>query len=67
MPLPAEALQRWGLAEGGLVEVADLGGSLLIVPASSSGLRAMLLEAVDEAGGYPGLAEQAAREEPDLT
>lgn len=65
MALPAEARHRWGLAAGGAVEIADLGGSLLIVPAARGGLRTMVLEAIEEAGGYPALARQAA-DDPDL-
>jgi AbrB family looped-hinge helix DNA binding protein len=65
MALPAEARRRWGLAEGGSVEIADLGGSLLVVPAAR-GLRTMLLEAIDEAGGYAELAASIAERDPDL-
>jgi len=63
MALPAAARRRWNLNEGGTVEVADLGDALLIV---RGGLRAMLRDAIDEAGGYLKLAAQAAAEEPDL-
>jgi AbrB family looped-hinge helix DNA binding protein len=66
MALPAEARRRWDLHNGGSVEVADLGDSLLIVPADRGGLRAMLREAIDEAGGYAALARQVAAEDPDL-
>lgn len=34
MSLPAEARRRWNLDKGGTVEIADLGDSLLIVPAA---------------------------------
>ena len=66
MALPAEARRRWNLNEGGSVEVADLGDALLIVPAGRGGLRAMLRDAVEEAGGYAKLAAEAAASEPDL-
>jgi AbrB family looped-hinge helix DNA binding protein len=66
MALPAETRRRWNLSEGGSVEVADLGDALLIVPASRGGLRALLRDAVEEAGGYPKLAAQVASDEPDL-
>jgi AbrB family looped-hinge helix DNA binding protein len=66
MALPAEARRRWNLNEGGSVEVADLGDALLIVPAGRGGLRAMLRDAVEEAGGYAELAAEAAADEPDL-
>jgi bifunctional DNA-binding transcriptional regulator/antitoxin component of YhaV-PrlF toxin-antitoxin module len=66
MSLPAETRRRWDLDEGGPVEVADLGGALLIVPAGRGGLRTMLREAVQEAGGYSKLASQVAAEDPDL-
>ncbi|MGH9186124.1 MAG: AbrB/MazE/SpoVT family DNA-binding domain-containing protein [Acidimicrobiales bacterium] len=66
MALPAEARRRWNLTNGGSVEVADLGDALVIVPAGRGGLRAMLGDAVTEAGGYQDLAGRVASEEPDL-
>lgn len=66
MALPADARRRWGLGTGGSVEVADLGGALVIVPAGRGGLRAILRDAVAEAGGYPQLARKAAATDPDL-
>jgi AbrB family looped-hinge helix DNA binding protein len=66
MALPADARRRWDLLEGGSVEIADLGDSLLIIPAGRGGLRSLLREAVDEAGGYAHLARAAASDEPDL-
>lgn len=66
MALPAEARRRWNLDKGGTVEIADLGDSLLIVPAGRGGLRALLRAAVDEAGGYAKLAQATADDDPDL-
>jgi AbrB family looped-hinge helix DNA binding protein len=66
MALPAEARRRWNLTEGGSVEVADLGDALLIVPAGRGGLRALLRDAINEAGGYAKLAAQVAADDPDL-
>jgi AbrB family looped-hinge helix DNA binding protein len=66
MALPAEARRRWGLGEGGSVEVADLGDALLIVPAGRGGLRTLLRDAISEAGGYARLAAQVAADEPEL-
>ncbi|CAN5906537.1 hypothetical protein BH23ACT2_BH23ACT2_14890 [soil metagenome] len=66
MALPAEARRRWDLLGGGSVEVADLGDALVIVPAGRDGLRALLRQAVHEAGGYAELAASVASEEPDL-
>jgi AbrB family looped-hinge helix DNA binding protein len=66
MALPAEARHRWEMSEGGTVEVADLGDALLIVPAGRGGLRALLRDSIDEAGGYAQLAAQVAVDEPDL-
>lgn len=66
MALPAEARRRWHLSDGGSVEVADLGGALLIVPAGRGGLRGLLGEAIEAAGGYPKLAAEVSAEEPDL-
>jgi len=67
MALPAEARRRWELNEGGAVEIADLGDALLIVPAGRGGLRALLRESVEEAGGYGVLAAEVAADEPDLS
>src|SRR3546814_6665507 len=67
MALPAEARRRWGLTDGGAVEVADLGDALVIVPAGRGGLRGLVGAAIDEAGGYASLAAQAASEEPELS
>ncbi len=66
MALPAGARRRWGLADGGSVEVADLGDALVIVPSGSGGLRALVRQAIDEAGGYAELVQQVAHDEPDL-
>ncbi len=66
MALPAEARHRWNLTDGGTVEVADLGTALLVVPAGRGGLRALLRDAVEEAGGYASLAATVAAAEPDL-
>ena len=35
MALPTETLRRWNIADGGTVEVADLGAALIIVPAGA--------------------------------
>jgi AbrB family looped-hinge helix DNA binding protein len=66
MALPAEARRRWNLTEGGAVEVADLGDALVIVPAGRGGLRAMLREALDAAGGAVPAGAEIVAEEPDL-
>jgi len=66
MALPADARRRWNLDKGGTVEIADLGESLLIVPAGRGGLRALLRAAIDDAGGYAKLAKAAAADEPEL-
>ena len=67
MALPAEARRRWNLDKGGTVEIADLGASLLVVPAGRGGLRALLSAAVDDSGGYTKLAQATADDEPDLS
>ena len=46
MALPAEARHRWGLSDGGAVEVVDLGDSLVILPTGAGGLRATLAAAI---------------------
>ncbi len=61
MALPAEARRRWGLEDGGTIEVLDLGEALLIVPAGRGGFRTLLREALADGGGYPVLAEEADR------
>ena len=66
MALPAEARRRWNLTGGGSVEVVDLGAALVVVPAGQGGLRALLRDAVEEAGGYAELAGRVASDEPDL-
>lgn len=66
MALPAEARRRWHLDEGGTVEIADLGDALLIAPTTGGGLRAKLRAAIDEAGGYPALADAVGADDPDL-
>jgi AbrB family looped-hinge helix DNA binding protein len=66
MALPAEARRRWNLTEGGAVEIADLGNSLIIVPAGRGGLRSLVKTAIDDAGGYATLATAVAAVEPDL-
>ncbi|MGH9306216.1 MAG: AbrB/MazE/SpoVT family DNA-binding domain-containing protein [Acidimicrobiales bacterium] len=66
MALPAEARRRWHLADGGSVEVADLGDALLIVPAGRGGLRSMLRNAIEEAGGYAKLATDVGAHDPEL-
>lgn len=66
MALPADARHRWELDEGGTVEIADLGNALLIVPAGRGGLRNLLRDSIDDAGGYAKLAAEVAADEPDL-
>jgi len=66
MALPAEARRRWNLGDGGSVEVADLGDALLIVPAGRGGLRALLSDAIGQAGGYAVLVDRVSADEPDL-
>ncbi len=66
MALPVEARKRWGLEDGGSVEIADLGNALLIVPSGRNSLPELLHQAVEEAGGYGALVAEVARVEPDL-
>ena len=66
MTLPAKARHRWRIADGGTVEIADLGTALVVLPAGRGGLRAMLSETVEEAGGYQSLARRVAADEPEL-
>jgi AbrB family looped-hinge helix DNA binding protein len=66
MALPAETRRRWNLSDGGSVDVADLGDALVIVPANSGGLRGLLADAIEHAGGYTTLATKVADDDPDL-
>lgn len=66
MALPAEARRRWSLEAGGSVEIVDLGDSLLIVPAGRGGLRTLVRQAINDAGGYSALAAAVTAEEPEL-
>jgi bifunctional DNA-binding transcriptional regulator/antitoxin component of YhaV-PrlF toxin-antitoxin module len=66
MALPAEALRRWSLTDGGAVEVVDLGAALIIVPAGRGGFRSLLRDAIDDAGGYALLATRVAADDPEL-
>jgi AbrB family looped-hinge helix DNA binding protein len=66
MALPAETRRRWNLSDGGSVDVADLGEALVIVPAARGGLRGLLAEAIEQAGGYDTLASKVANDDPDL-
>jgi AbrB family looped-hinge helix DNA binding protein len=66
MALPANARRRWGLDQGGTVEIADLGDALLIVPAGRGGLRALLRRSVEDAGGYANMAREVAAHDPEL-
>ena len=66
MALPAETRRRWNIADGGPVEIADLGDAVLVVPADGDGLRGLLAQAIEAAGGYAALAARVAAEDPDL-
>ena len=47
MSLPAQARQRWRLADGGAVGYLDLGGAVVIVPGGMKAARRWLMEQVD--------------------
>jgi len=66
MALPAEARRRWGMTDGGAVEIADLGDALAIVPAGRGGPRFFLATHVHDAGGspHPVAAGTAAHTDP---
>ena len=66
MTPPAETRRRWRIADGGTVEIADLGTALVVSPAGRGELRAMLSETLEEAGGYQSLARRVAADEPEL-
>ena len=63
--LPAELRHRWGIADGGLVGIIDLGDAALVIPGGLGAARAELSRAIAEhyeAGvaelGDPDLADQ---------
>jgi AbrB family looped-hinge helix DNA binding protein len=66
MALPAEARRRWALDRGGAVEIADLGDALVVVPAAHGGLRSLLHDAIEEAGGYEALVAKVVADDPEL-
>ena len=66
LTLPVETRRRWGIAAGGTVEIADLGDAVVVVPTGREGLRSMLSQALDDAGGYEPLAHRVAASELDL-
>jgi len=66
MALPAEVRRRWRLDEGGSVEIADHGDSLVMVPAGRGGLRALLGESIAASDGYAELVAAVVADEPDL-
>jgi AbrB family looped-hinge helix DNA binding protein len=47
LSLPADARRRWGLADGGPVEIVDLGDAALLVPGGFGTLRRHLADIVD--------------------
>ena len=61
MSLPAAVRHRWGLDEGGQVEVLDLGFGVLTVPVGYS--RRLLDEVLPADSHYAGVAGE---EDPDL-
>lgn len=66
MALPAEIRRRWNIVDGGPVDIADLGTAVLVVPAEGDGLRGLVAQAIEEAGGYASLAASVAAEDTDL-
>lgn len=63
LSLPADARRRWGLEDGGEVEVFDLGRCLVMVPTQDGPVRKRVAEALD-AARYA--AYVASIEDPDL-
>lgn len=63
LSLPAEARRRWGLEDGGPVEIVDLGHAALLVPGGTGTIRRLLAEIVDE-DRYQALVD--AIDDPEL-
>ncbi len=64
MSLPAETRHRWGITDGGTVEVFDLDGALLLVPGQDNAVRSAVRLAV-RAGRYD--AAVALIDDPELS
>jgi len=63
MSLPAAARHRWGLEGGGEVGFLDLGDAIVLIPGGVDGLRAQLIEALED-GDWE--AAQRGHGDPDL-
>ena len=63
LSLPADARRRWGLEDGGPVEIVDLGHAALLVPGGTGTLRRLLADIVDD-DQYHALVD--AIDDPDL-
>lgn len=61
--LPASARRRWGLEDGGEVEVFDLGGCVVMLPTGPNGARESVARALD-ADRYRRWVQQLT--DPDL-
>ena len=60
--LPAELRHRWGIADGGMVGIIDLGDAALVIPGGLGAARAELSRAIAE-HYESGVAEL---DDPDL-
>ena len=63
LSLPADARRRWGLQDGGPVEIVDLGHAALLVPGGTGTLRQILADIID-VDQYGALVD--AIEDPEL-
>jgi bifunctional DNA-binding transcriptional regulator/antitoxin component of YhaV-PrlF toxin-antitoxin module len=62
--IPAVLRRRWGLEEGGVIGIIDLGDAALIVPGGLAGARAELRRVLLDEGGYE--AALAEISDPDI-
>jgi AbrB family looped-hinge helix DNA binding protein len=65
LSLPADVRRRWGIEEGGSVEIIDLGGSVMLVPGGDGALWRMIREAIPPEE-YKEIVDRIGREDPDL-
>jgi AbrB family looped-hinge helix DNA binding protein len=65
LSLPADVRRRWGMENGGSVEVVDLGESVMLIPGGDGATWRLICEAIppDE---YKKIVDKIGRDDPDL-
>lgn len=62
--LPADLRRRWGITDGGMIAILDLGDAALVLPGGLDAARAELRRVLLDEGGYESAV--AALDDPDL-